>query len=165
VSKSSHTYQSINQVPESMGVATFAGFLNNAFAIPNGVLGDVPLTQQFGLDPAFYTHVDGTAPVTLIRPGRYLVGYTVAALNTANQRSTSNWVVQFDRGGVDSLVDGLQTWCFHRDSTNGDAGSGGATAFVFQAGDAVRLSVQRFAGAGSLTAEALSCGLMLEKIE
>lgn len=148
-----------------MGVATFAGFLNGAFAIPNGVLGDVPLTQQFGLDPAFYTHVNGTAPVTLVRPGRYLVGYSVAALLTANPISTSNWMVQFDRGGVDSLVDGLQTWCFHMNIMNGNAGSGGATAFVFQAGDAVRLSVQRFTGNGSLAAEPLSCGLMLEKVE
>ena len=164
MSKSAHTNQSINLPPEAMGNATVAGFLANLFVIPNGVLGDVPLTQQFTPDPAFYTHVDGTAEVTVVQPGRYLVGYTVAGLNTNNQRSTSNWLVLFDRGGADTLISGLQTWSYHRNATLGNAGSGGENATDLEAGDIVRLVVQRFAGAGALEAVPQSCGIVLEKV-
>ena len=142
----------------------FAGFMLGIFAIPVGVFGNIALTQQFTPDPTAYSHISGSPFVTILRTGRYEIGYEGTAVNGNNSRSTALWAIFTNRGGADFLISGLIGFSYHRDITAGQGTVSQTQIFDFEAGDIVRLSVRRFAGAGVLTVARDGTGLFLERI-
>ncbi len=141
----------------------FAGFLNSTPVISNVSFTSIPLTQQFPPNATFYTHVNGTAEVTVVQAGRYAVGFEGSAVNLNNSRTTAFWGIR--RQGVgDTIIPGTTQFSYHRNVTAGQGSASAGQSVDLAAGDRLSVVAQRNAGAGSLVAFLSGAGLTIQKV-
>lgn len=155
----------ITQAAEQNGIRLF-----DAFHTPGGVsiaagFTDIVLNTQRTIDTAAFSHTAGTAPVTILEAGNYVVsGRMTTDVTVGASRSTSEMKLQVDTGSGFVDIPATRGLMYNRISTVGDSSCRVTAIVTFGVGDIVKIQARRVQGTDTVVTRGDGCSLMLYKI-
>lgn len=127
---------------------------------------DITLGTQRTIDSTAYNHSAGTAPITILESGRYIIYARMSTvISSGTARSTSRMRLQLNTGSGFATIGGTSASMYNRIFGNSAATGTCMLTLNLNAGDIIKLQAARHSGTDTIITISNGCGLVVVRLD
>lgn len=144
---------------------SLSGYSTSTASISGATFVDLTIDNYYvNLDAGLFTHTLGTAPITILTTGKYVLSYTVTISGDVLLANVSSTQFALNSGLGFNAITGTLTYAYHPALSNSNNSSSIHIEKNFTAGSIIKVQSNKVAGGSTLAFVNNSCSVYIRKV-